>query len=70
MSTPMTAAEKKQIDDSSYVDLLRNWRFSPTGDPVFSGESGEYYVRVMQKKRETMGPAEHTRVSKEIGWSR
>lgn len=59
----------KWINQASYEELLRHWRFAPSGDSFFIGEVGEYYRVVMSQKREQVGPAEHSRISKLIGWS-
>lgn len=65
----MTTEElKKQIDDMSYMELLRRWRFAPSGDSMFQGEVGDYYYKVMTEKRDAVGPEEHTATSKAIGW--
>ena len=59
---------KDWIDRASYEDLLRKWRNAPVGSPFFQGEIGDYYSEKMKQKRIEVGPAEHTRVSKSIGW--
>ena len=56
------------IDNASYKELLFRWRFSPAGDPIFKGALGEYYLVVMDKKRENIGQEEHVKISKSIGW--
>ena len=56
------------IDQASYVDLLRKWRFAPVGSPFFQGELGRYYAERMAEKRAAAGDAEHVRASKAIGW--
>jgi hypothetical protein len=61
---------KEWIDDASYEELLRRWRFAPSGDPFFIGEMGEYYSRKIAERRKEVGEEEHTRVSKEIGWEK
>lgn len=61
-------ADKAKIDAMSYYDLLKGWRFAPVGDPLFQGETGDYYAQVMAKKRVEVGPDAHTGISKEIGW--
>ncbi len=58
----------KQIDGMDYETMLRRWRFTPTGDPLFTGQVGAYFVQAMKRKREEVGDAEHTRASKAIGW--
>jgi len=65
----MTDDERKYwIDNASYRELLSRWRFARSGNPFFEGEVGDYYAKVMKCKREEVGDAEHTRVSKSIGW--
>lgn len=59
---------KDLIDDSSYEELLRNWRFAPTGSAFFQGEVGRYYEEVMAKKRAEVGDEQHAAISKKIGW--
>jgi hypothetical protein len=61
------ATMKEWIDNASLEDLLRKWRFAPSGDPFFQEEVGDHYWRVMQAKREA-DPREWTRVSKKVGW--
>ena len=39
------------IDHQPYSELLRWWRFAPTGDPFFQGETGKHYSRTMAEKR-------------------
>ena len=58
---------KKLIDNASYYELLSHRRFAPIGDPMFQGEAGDYYARVMQEKKQTV---DHVQVSKDIGWNR
>lgn len=64
----MTQEEKDWIDNASYKDLLRRWRFAPAGKTIFQGEVGEYYHKVMGEKKSEIGNAEAVRVSKEIGF--
>lgn len=59
---------KKKIDAMSYEQLLRHNRFAPSGDPMFVGEVGEYYMKVMAEQRKIIGDAGHTTTSKLIGW--
>lgn len=66
----MTPEQKQQIDAMDYEDMLRRWRFAPSGDPMFQAETGEYYSKVMGEKREQIGPGGHTTASKNIGWER
>lgn len=61
---------KAQIDTMSYEDLLRLWRFAPAGNPLFQGEVGQYYSKVMAKKKNEIGSAAAVAASKRIGWDR
>ena len=56
---------KQWIDAASYEELLNKWRFARIGDPMFQGETGEYYAAVMREKGKT---EDHVQVSKNIGW--
>ena len=56
---------KRWIDNASYVELLRRWRFEPSGSPWFQGEVGDYYNKVMREKKQK---ADHVQASKEVGW--
>ena len=56
------------IDKASYEDLLRKWRFAPSGDPFFQGETGKYYSQIMFAKRDALPHEEQVRASKRIGW--
>ena len=56
------------IDAASYEELLRKWRWAPSGDPFFRGAVGVHYSETMVRRREEVGPAEHVAASKRIGW--
>lgn len=64
----MTADQKHWIDNASYHALLEKWRNAPSGDPMFTGEAGVYYSKVMSERREKVGAEQHTATSKDIGW--
>jgi hypothetical protein len=65
----MTKEEMKHwIDKATYEDLLAKWRFARPGEPFFQGEIGDYYAKVMARKREEVGNEAHVRASKAIGW--
>jgi hypothetical protein len=59
---------KAEIDNMSYYDLLKRWRHSPSSDPIFQGESGKYYSKVMAEKEAELKPGEKAKISKSIGW--
>lgn len=58
---------KKWIDGATLEELLRKWRFDPSGSPWFQGEVGSYFSEVMSEKR-SQDPAAWTAASKRIGW--
>jgi hypothetical protein len=64
----MTPDQKIWIDTASYEQLLRRWRRAPAGDPMFVGDTGEYYGQRMIEKRAEVGQAAHVAASKSIGW--
>ena len=64
----ISKTEKKQIDDMTYYDMMRRHRFLKVGDRQFQGERGNYFMRVMHKKRRQVGDERHSEISKEIGW--
>ncbi len=47
----LTPELKAQIDAKTHYELLDRWRFAPTGDPVFQGESGDYWGERMAELR-------------------
>ena len=61
----MTLEQKAWIDGASYAELLKRWRFAPSGDEMFQGDTGEYYKRVMFAKRDA---CDAVAVSKAVGW--
>jgi len=68
------------INQASYEDLLRKWRFEPAGSHWFRGEVGKYFEKMMNERRvceevaETLMTGETPNVnaiaSKRIGWQR
>lgn len=61
--------QRREIDAMTYEQLLRAWRFSPIGDPMFQGESGQYIAdRMKEMRAQPGGDEEHVRASKAIGW--
>lgn len=62
----LTTKNKAAIDAMSYGDLLREWRFAPSGNTWFQGETGEYWKKRMAELREK--GADHVGASKRIGW--
>ena len=65
----MTETEMKEwIDNADYEALLKKWRFAPTGDLFFQGDIGDYYSKVMAKKRDEISHEEAVKISKALGW--
>ena len=65
----MTEETKKRIDNMDYESMLSLWRNAPVGHPMFQGETGRYYSKVMAKKRDEVGNYAHVAASKSIGWN-
>jgi hypothetical protein len=61
---------KQQIDGMPYEIMLQTWRFAPIGDPLFQGETGEYFAQCMRVKKQNISNEEHVKASKRIGWER
>lgn len=59
----MTKKQKEEIDSMTQLQLCSKWRFSKPGDPIFIGETGDYFRKVMDKKG-GMTP----QISKQLGW--
>lgn len=58
--------DKKWIDEASYEQLLRRWRFAPIGkDDIFQDETGEYFTKVMNEKKQQV---DAVAISKQVGW--
>jgi len=64
----LTKKNKKYIDGLSYEKLLFKWRFAPSGDPLFLGETGDYFSSAMNRKKMEIGDKEAASISKSIGW--
>ena len=62
----MTDQEKAWIDAAAYQTLLERWRYAPAGHPMFQGETGDYYSKVMFAKRDALENGEAARISKSI----
>lgn len=62
----LTPENKQYIDSLDYEQLLRRWRFAPSGDPWFQGETGKYWSERMKELRKQ--GADHVRASKTVGW--
>jgi len=64
----MTDEQKEWIDNASYLELLRKWRFVPSSDGYFTPELTLYYEKVMSQRKAEIGPGAAVAASKVIGW--
>ena len=64
----LTEKLKNEIDEMPYTDMLRKWRHSELGDPLFQDDSGEYFAQVMTIKKHALTPSERVQASKAVGW--
>ena len=65
----LTPENKEFIDKLSYENLLSEWRFAPSGNPWFEGETGEYWGKRMRELKEKL-PDGGVGASKRIGWGK
>lgn len=65
----MTPEQKEWIDNASYEELLRKWRYSTFSDPLFRSETGTYFSEALAEYRKTMTTQEKVAISKRIGFS-
>lgn len=61
----LTDEGKVYIDNLTYEEMLRRWRFGAMGDSIFQGDSGKYWIKVMEEKRQRV---DHVKISKMLGW--
>lgn len=61
----MTDEMKQRIDAMTREEMARKWRFAPPGDPMFEGDTGEYF-----NKRFGQLGGFSTVISKDIGWDK
>lgn len=63
----MTNDQKEWIDKSSYKELLYRWRWGQETDLLFRGDTGEYYVKIMNEKIHAHSADELLMISSEVG---
>ena len=61
----LTEANKKYIDGLSYRELLRTWRFSPSGNHWIQDQTGKYWGERIKLLALTVDTVVE---SKEVGW--
>ena len=64
----MNESTKNIIDEMTYEQMLRLWRFSPSGHKMFIGDVGTYFSEIMKKKSNALSQDELVQTSKNIGW--
>jgi hypothetical protein len=62
----LTPELKAEIDARTYYSLLQQWRFAPSGTPMFEGESGEYFGKRMSELK-ALDPGGAVAASKALG---
>lgn len=65
----LTPENKSTIDGKTVMQLLDGVRFSPTGNPWFQDETGEYWLKRLAELR-TQDNDAYVRASKTLGWER
>jgi len=60
---------RRWTDDVGYASLLDKWCNAPVGSPLFQGDPGYYFSKVMIEKRNKLTPGEHVAAGRRIGWS-
>ncbi len=61
----LTPEMKASIDAMTRYAMADRWRFSPVGDPMLQGETGDYF-----QKRFTELGGFSPEISKAIGWEK
>ncbi len=64
----MKPEDRAWIDAAGYEDLLRKWRFHAIGHPLFMGDTGRYYSKILGQRRIEVGTIEAAAISKRIGF--
>lgn len=59
---------KAKIDSMDFEALLRHNRFGSVDDPIFQGETGKYFIKVMAQKKLIVGYEAAVAASKRIRW--
>jgi hypothetical protein len=65
----LTPENKAYIDASDIYTLLYRVRFAPVGDPWFTGETGDYWMKRLAKVRAEDDSA-YVQASQDMGWGR
>jgi zona occludens toxin (predicted ATPase) len=63
-----TEKMKEIIDKMDYETMLGKWRYAPVGDPMFTGEVGDYFTKRMREFQDQKTDVEKVTASKNVGW--
>ena len=64
----LTEEMKAKIDIMSLREMLAKQRFASIGDPLFQGDIGEYFLKVMREKKSAISNDEWSNISRSVGW--
>ena len=64
----LTEEMKTKIDIMSLREMLAKQRFASIGDPLFQGDIGEYFLKVMREKKSAISNDEWSNISRSVGW--
>jgi len=58
------------LENASYEEPLRRWRFAPVGDPAFAhnGGTGKLFSEALARKKAELSNDEQVQASKNVGW--
>ncbi len=63
----LTKERKAKIDSKDHYQLLQGWRFASIGDPMFQGDSGDYWGKRMAELK-AKNPAQAVANSKDLSF--
>ena len=66
----LTKELKKSLDDLTYSEMLKMWRFGHAPAEMFQDEVGDYFMKEMFRKRDLLPESEQVAISKNIGWKK
>jgi len=64
----MKDGQRNWIDNASYESLLYRWRHADMGDVIFQNDAGDYYKKIMLKRKDELNSGQQVSASKSVGW--
>jgi len=62
---------KTDIEQMTYEEMLKIWRFTLTGrEPFDTLEHGLYFRKIMDRKKAALPQEEAATISKRVGWEK